>query len=91
MIRLRLSFVRNVLSTSVVAILLLGAPMQVAAQERESPAVERAPMIEWFSGVWSDLTALFMGRCAVDPNGCPTSPVVDGRCAVDPNGCPEGG
>lgn len=92
MVCLRLSFVRNIVCAGVVASLFFGAPMQLAAQERESSAAPRASVMEWVSGIWNDLTALFMGRCAVDPNGCPIDPVpaTDGRCAVDPNGCSGG-
>jgi hypothetical protein len=85
---MRFTSVRNVLSASAVTLLLLGAPLQLAAQERESPAGPRAAVVEWATGIWSDLIAFFMGGCAVDPNGCPVRPTaeIDGGCAVDPNG-----
>ena len=85
MIRLRLSFVRNILSAGVLAVLLLGAPMQIAAQERESPEVSRASMFEWASGIWSDFTAWFTGGAVpTPPSGDPIT--IQGTCAVDPNG-----
>ena len=82
--RLRLSTVRNLLSTSVLAILLFGAPVQLVAQERESPAVARASVIEWVSGLWSDLTALLTGG-APAPRPEPTAET-DSGCIVDPHG-----
>ena len=82
--RLRLSLVRNILSASVLAIFLLGAPMKLAAQERESPAAPRASVIEWVSSLWSDLTALLTGG-APAPRPGPTTET-DNGCAVDPHG-----
>jgi len=83
--RLRFSLVRNVLSSSVLAILLLGTPMQLAAQEREAPATPRASAIEWFSGLWSDLTAWFAGGVTTPPRPAPPAEP-DNGCAIDPNG-----
>ena len=81
--RLRLSAVRNVLFSCVLAILLF-APAQLVAQERESPAVARASVIEWVSGLWSDLTALLTGG-APAPRPAPTTET-DSGCIVDPHG-----
>jgi len=74
MTRSRLPLVPKVVSAGAIAILLLGAPLQLAAQE--SPQI-RAAALEWFASTWSDLATWF-------------DSVVDGRCAVDPNGCPGG-
>ena len=93
---------RKVLS-GVVAVLLLCAPMGLAAQEREGRAPAQASVLE---NLWSGLATWFGiqlnsnvdGRCAVDPDGCPSGTVappepppaswVEGSCAIDPDGCP---
>lgn len=80
----RLSFARKILFTSIVATLLLCAPMQLVAQERESPAAAKASVIEWASGLWSNLTALLTGG-APAPRPTPTTDT-DNGCAVDPHG-----
>jgi len=102
MTRLRQCFVPKVVSAGVLAMMLLGSPLPLAAQEGEH-ARARAFALAWVTSVWSDLTSWLAldvdGRCAVDPDGCPggmappTPPeaVVDGRCGLDPNGCPGGG
>jgi hypothetical protein len=99
---------QRVLTASVVAILLVVAPMGLAAQEREVRAAEQAPVLEWLSGLWSDVAAWLAppldsagdGRCAVDPDGCPSGAAApappqpssfrDGTCSLDPDGCPGG-
>ncbi len=102
MTRSRQSFVSKVVCTGAIAALLLGVPLQLAAQE--SPHAQAAAL-EWFASAWNDLTTWFGlaidGTCSLDPNGCPrggaapAQPLpasdVDGGCSVDPNGCPGGG
>ena len=83
--RLRLSLVRNVLSASAIAILLLSAPAQLVAQERESLITPRASVIEWFSGVWNDLTTWFTGGVTTPARPAPPAEP-DNGCAIDPNG-----
>lgn len=83
--RLQLSLVRNVLSASVVAILLLAAPVQLAAQERESPTASRASMNEWFSSLWTDLTGWLTSGVVPRP-APPSQSTPDNGCAIDPNG-----
>ncbi len=89
MSRIRPSFGQKVLSTSAVVILLLCAPLQLAAKESASPAADRSSVFAWFSGLWNDLTAWLTGEVVHTPPSNPGS-FVDGRCTVDPNGCPGG-
>lgn len=92
MSRLRCAFVHKILTTSAVATLLLCAPMQLVAQEREAQTARQVSALERFSDLWSDLMVWLAGEatqggCAVDPNGCPRSKsALEGGCAVDPNG-----
>ncbi len=97
---------RKVLAGSVLAIALAGAPSQLEAAERETPKVAQGPILDWLSGIWTNLatwaTGGTDGSCWVDPfGGCahnePLSPAaaegasVDGSCYVDPSGCSHGG
>lgn len=81
--RRRFSFGHKALPVCAVALLLLCAPLQLPAQERESRAADQAAVLEWLSGLWSDLTAWL----AESGGGATTQ----GSCAIDPNGCPHGG
>jgi hypothetical protein len=86
------SLVRKVISSSVLAILLLCAPLQLAAheavQEREAPAAAKVAELAWFSGLWSDLTAWFTGGVALDPKPTPGGggSDTDGGGCLDPLG-----
>lgn len=82
MSNLRLSLVRNILTASVVAI-LLSAPL--AAMEREAPAADQASVREWITGLWSDLTVWLTGGAVPRPEPPPQS-TTDSGCAVDPHG-----
>lgn len=88
------SSVRKVLSSSALAILLLCAPLQLAAQEsvheRDAPTVATGSMLEWFASVWSDLTAWVTGGVVPDPKPKPTE---SGGSDTDGGGCldPLGG
>jgi hypothetical protein len=96
---------QKVLAASAVVLLLVGAPLGLAAQEREVRGAERASVPGWLAGIWGVVTAWFGGSlvdgsCSVDPDGCPrgaTEPpqprpgsTVDGTCSLDPDGCPHG-
>ena len=101
MTRSRQSFVSRVVSTGAIALLLLGAPCPLAAQEGGLPRAQ-ASAFGWLVSVWSELTAWLAldvdGGPSVDPDGSsggmaprtPPESVVDGTCSVDPNGCPDG-
>jgi hypothetical protein len=87
------SLVRKVLSSGVLAILLLCAPLQLAAQEavqdREAPAAAKVSALAWFSGFWSDLTAWLTGGVVLDSKPTPGG----GGSNTDSGGCldPHGG
>ena len=88
------SLVRKVISSGALAILLLCAPLQLAAQEsvqeRGAHAVVTGSMLEWFAGFWSDLTAWLTGGVVPDPKPRPTG---SGGSNTDGGGCldPLGG
>jgi len=83
------SSVRKAISSGALAILLLCAPLQLAAQEsvheRDARSVATDSMFEWFSGFWSDLTAWLTGGVVPDPKPKPTSDTDGGGC-LDPHG-----
>lgn len=82
------SAVRKVLASGALTTLLMCAPMQLAAQEREAPIASHGAAIEWFAGVWGDLTAWLTGG-AVPSRPRPELPAEtqgDNGCAVDPHG-----
>jgi len=83
--RTPVAFVHKIVFVAVVAFLLLGAPMHLAAQEREVPAAERGSVVEWFSGAWSELTAWLLGGVVPQQPDQPTDRL-DSGCAVDPHG-----
>lgn len=78
--------VRKIVPVGVVASLLFCAPLQLAAQERESAAA-RIPAIAWLTSLWSDLTVGFAGE-PVSAQPEPELPAAnkENGCAVDPNG-----
>lgn len=85
------SLVRKVISSSALAILLLCAPLQLAAQEKErdAHAVVTGSTLKWFAGLLGDLTAWFTGEVILDPNPTPGeggSSNTDGGGCLDPNG-----
>jgi hypothetical protein len=83
--RMRVAFVHKIVPVGVVAFLLLGAPLHLVAQEREAPAAERVSVIEWFSGVWGELTAWLVGGVVPQQPDQPTDNL-DNGCAIDPHG-----
>jgi len=91
------SLARKVLSSSALAILLLCAPLQLAAQEsvqeRDAHAVVTGSTLEWFAGFWSDLTAWLTGGVALDPKPTPGGggSNTDGGGCLDPLGGGCGG
>jgi hypothetical protein len=86
--------VRKVISSGALAILLLCAPLQLAAQEfvheRDARSVATVSVFEWFSGFWSDLTAWLTGGVVLDPKPTPGE---GGSSNTDSGGCldPHGG
>lgn len=91
------SLVRKVISSSALAILLLCAPLQLAAQEsvheRAAQTVVTGSVLEWFTGFWSDLTAWFTGDVVPDPKPTPGGggSNTDGGGCLDPLGGGCGG
>lgn len=83
--RVRVAFVHKIVSVGVVTFLLFGAPLHLAAQEREAPAAEWGSVIEWFSGVWGELTAWLVDDAPTLPRPELTSQA-DSGCTVDPHG-----
>ena len=73
-------------AASAVALLLMAAPMVLAAQEKEVHAAEQVSVLGWFSGIWSDIAAWFASQ-AVPP---PVDSFREGSCSLDPDGCPGG-
>jgi hypothetical protein len=74
--------------TASALVLMLSAVVPTHAQtgEREAPATQHAALIlDWFSGLWNDLAALFAADTTT-PTAKPASPVTEGHCTVDPNG-----
>ena len=85
------SCLRKVISSSALAILLLCAPLQLAAQEAvQERAAQTGSVLEWFAGFWSDLTAWLTGGVVPDPKPRPTG---SGGSDTDGGGCldPHGG
>lgn len=83
--RMRVAFVHKIVPLGVVAFLLFGAPLQLAAQESEAPVAERVSVIEWFSGAWSELATWLASDAPTSPR--PESTVqADSGCTVDPHG-----
>lgn len=86
------SFVRKVFSSSVLATLLLCAPLQLAAQDtvqdRAAQAAVQGSVLDWFAGFWSDLTALFTSGEVPAPKPGPTGTgeEADGGGCLDPHG-----
>lgn len=89
MIRTGVAFTKKILPVSVVAFLLLCAPLQLGAEERMAPAAGRTIVLDWLAGVWGELTAWVAGE-VVAPSAV-SGEMADGSCAIDPNGCPHGG
>jgi len=91
------SLVRKVISSGALAILLLCAPLQLAAQdfvhERDARSVATDSVFEWFAGFWSDLTAWLTGGVALDPKPTPGGggSNTDGGGCLDPLGGGCGG
>lgn len=75
------AFVQKIVPVSIIAILLLCAPLHLAAQERESPQAQ-ASVFEWFASLWSDFAVWLAGEVIPDPKTTGT----DGGGCLDPNG-----
>ena len=84
--RMGVARVRKIVSFNIVAFLLFCAPLQLAAQERESQAA-KLPTIAWLTTLWSDLTTWLAGE-QVSTQPEPELPAAgrDNGCAVDPHG-----
>ena len=78
---------RKAVTASALALMLFAAiPTHAQAEEREAPATQRAAVVlDWFSGLWNELAALFAADTTT-PVAKPAGPVTDGHCTVDPNG-----
>ena len=75
------------LAASAIACMLVSAPPRLVAQEKEVPAAEQSGVLEWFSGVWSEVAAWLTWEAAAESTGS----AVDSGCMIDPLGCPHGG
>jgi len=88
------SSIRKAISSGALAILLLCAPLQLAAQEsvheRAAQTVVTGSVLEWFTGFWSDLTAWLTGGEVPVPKPKPSSDTDSGGC-LDPHGGCVGG
>jgi hypothetical protein len=80
------SFVRKVVSSGALALLLTCAPMALAAQEKEAPAPRQVSVVEWFSSLWSDVTAWVTGGGGAGGKPAAATSDSDLGCAVDPHG-----
>jgi len=86
-----MTMLRQVLTASAVAIVLASVPSHLAAQEKNAPAEVRVSVLDWFSGIWNELAALFAAETSPPPTK-PGGPTTQAGCAVDPHGgCIEGG
>lgn len=84
MSRVRLTFIHKILTASALAI-LLSTPL--TAMEREAPAASQASVHEWFTGLWTHLTAWLTGEVVPTPPAeTPPQSTTDNGCAIDPNG-----
>ena len=88
MTRLRCSLAREVLSSGALALLLMCVPLQLAAQEKGTPTAAHGSVLEWFTGLWSDLNAWFTDQVIPAPPrpDPPPQSTTDNGCAIDPNG-----
>ena len=84
--RMRVAPVHKIMAVGVVvAFLLLGTPLHLAAQEKESRAADQVSLIEWFTSLWSDL-ATWLGEGVAPQQPDPPTTNLDNGCAVDPHG-----
>jgi hypothetical protein len=81
---------RKLLTAGALAVALASMPTHLSAAEKEAPAHVRAAAVDWLSGLWHELAALFAADTTppAKPVGGPTT---DGSCAVDPYGGCYGG
>jgi len=80
-------FRRGLLAMVVVLVVVIFAPSQLAAEERESPAGARisASVLDWISAAWSGVTSWFADPVE-PPRPTWPNPTTDGGCEVDPDG-----
>lgn len=90
--RLLPAFARKVLPTTAVAILLVSAPVQLAAVGKEAPSAGPVSVLAWFSALWSSLAPWFTSEetgtdlgHVVDPHGGSQSDTDNGHL-LDPHG-----
>lgn len=84
---------RKALAAGSIALALASVPSRLVAEEgRAAPAQARASVLEWFSGIWSEVTALFGAQASPPHPGSGGGPTTQGSCASDPfGGCTPGG
>jgi hypothetical protein len=85
--RMRVALFHKIVPVSFVAVLLLCAPLQLTAQDREPRAAAQSSVIEWVSSLWNDLTSWLAGGVPSTPPG-PDRPTEnqDGAGCIDPWG-----
>ena len=83
---------RKALAAGAVALALASVPSRLVAEEsRAAPAQARSSDLGWFSGLWSDLTALFAAEIPPAPTTPGDGPTTDDACSMDPWGRCTGG
>lgn len=83
--RMRAPLVRKIVPLGI-AVLLLCLPLQLAAQAKESSAVDQVSPIAWFASLWSDLTIWLADEPPPPTPEPPSESNGDNGCAIDPNG-----
>ena len=86
-----MSALRKAVTASALVLMLSAVvPTHAQAAEREAPAAQRAAVVlDWFSGLWNKLAALFAADNTTPPPVKPVGgPTTDSGCSIDPwGGC----
>ena len=85
-----LTTLRKALTASALVLMLSAVvPTHAQAEEREAPATQRAAaVVDWFSGLWNELAALFAADTTTPPTKPVGDPTTDSGCSINPwGGC----